>query len=455
MKQPNDRPADVEKICAYYRERSRKDADRKVGVEWERFGVYKDTLANVPYEGNRGYLTILKFLHEKKGWEIEDGDGENIFTLLRGESRTTVEGDGKPEISSAPHASLHSLAAEIRTHAGEIKEISEKLGIAWVPLGLQPFVGEEDIPLVPKKRYRLWDRIFPDHHEWMHTYMKALSGIHINFDYTSEEHLIRKMKTLYRLSPIMAALFANSPFERGSVAECIGMRRRWIFHGAPGQERLSEGMLGDGFTFPSWVLWYVRQRLIIFPFNQDIVVPKGWTFETWMREGYEGRFPTFSDFDQHVKTRWTDFRFRPGYVEYRVIDTLPFPLLMAATAFVKGLTFDPKGCAEVERLTGGWTEETIQTLHHKGCSDGLRSVVGGTTLQTLVLELLAVARENLSRATVLDDAGNNESIFLKPIERFAEQGITPAEDLLAFTNGDPKKILAWVARYETDIFRQN
>jgi len=444
----SDRVSSIADICTYYRERARTEDERKIGVEWERFGVYKDTLDVVPYEGKRGYNAILHFLNKEKGWEIEDADGENIFTLLRGESRTTIEGDGKPEISAAPHASLHDLASEIRVHATEIDEISKKLGIVWIPLGLQPFVGQEDIPLVPKKRYRLWDRIFPDHHEWMHTYMKALSGVHINFDYTSEEHLMRKTKTLYRLSPVMAAMFTNSPFERGKRAPCIGMRRRWIFERSPGQERLPEGVLGDSFTFSSWVSWYARQKLIIFPFNQDIVVPEGWTFETWMKEGYEGRFPTFSDFDQHLKTRWTDFRFRPGYLEYRVIDTLPLPLVMSAAAFVKGLVSDPSGCSAVEELTKTWNEETIQNFHRTGCSSGLRAEAEGVTLQTMAQKLLAVARENLERMNVKNEAEENEAVFLEPIERLVEQGLTPAEDLLAYTAGDPKKIPDWVAAVE-------
>lgn len=444
--QKEDRVRSVRELCTYYRERARDVKDIKIGVEWERFGVYKDTLGVVPYEGERGYLAVLKYLHEKKGWEIEDGDGENIFTLLRGESRTTVEGDGKPEISAAPHASLHDVAAEVRRHAGEIEEISKELGITWIPLGLQPFVGQEDIPLVPKKRYRLWDRIFPTHHEWMHTYMKALSGIHINFDYTSEAHMMRKAKLLTRLSPIMAAMFANSPFEKGKIAECIGMRRRWIFSGGPGQERAPEGIASDAFSLPKWMSWYVNQRLIIFPFNQDIAIPKEWTFRTWMKEGYEGRFPTFADFDQHLKTRWTDIRFRPGYLEYRVIDTLPFSLLMSSAAFVKGLVFDERGCTAVDSLTAGWTEETLRTLHMEGCSAGLRAQVNGVTLQDIAKKLLAVAKKNLRDRQVLNERGEDESVYLAGVEALVKKGLSPAEDLLEFTKGDASKILAWVKK---------
>jgi len=442
--QPNDTVTTVEALCIYYRERARSRADFRIGVEWERFGVYKDTLQVVPYEGARGYLAILKFLHREKGWEVEDGDGENIFTLLRGASRTTVEGDGKPEISASAHASLHDLAEEIRTHAGEIEEISEMLGIAWVPLGLQPFVGQEDIPLVPKKRYRLWDRIFPDHHEWMHTYMKALSGIHINFDYLSEENMIRKTKLLTLLAPVMAAMFTNSPFEKGKAAECIGMRRKLIFSGGPGQERAPEGIISDEFSLPKWMQWYVNQHLIIFPFNQDIVVPKDWTFKTWMKEGFEGRFPTFADFDQHLKTRWTDIRFRPGYLEYRVIDTLPFPLLMAAVAFVKGLVFDPRGCNAVDEATASWSEETVHELHLKGCAEGLRASVGGVSLKDTAGALLAVARKNLEDMRVLNARGEDESVYLTPIETLVAKGLSPAEDMLAFTKGNASKILDWV-----------
>ena len=434
----------ISELLEYYRQHAEHIEDLRIGVEWERFGVYTDTLKVVPYKGNQGYLEILKYLHGEKGWEIEDTEEENIFTLVKGRSRITVEGDGKPEISAAPHASLHDLAAEIINHRDEIEEISRTLGISWIPLGIQPFASVDEISLVPKKRYQLWDRIFKDHREWIHVYMKTLAGLHINFGYVNENNLIRKVQMLMRLSPLMAAMFANSPYEAGKKAKCIGTRREKIFTNGPGQEKLMEGILSKDFSMEKWITWYIDQNLIIFPFDQDIVVPKGWTFKTWMKQGYKGRFPTFLDFDQHLKTRWTDFRFRPAYLEYRVIDTLPFPLLMAATAFMKGLVFDERGCKAVEDITKTWTDTMIHELHIRGCREGLRTDAHGVTFLDIAKELLCISKRNLKEFNFFNDKGEDESIFLGPLERLLEKGFSPAEDLLEFTQGDPKRTLDWI-----------
>ena len=442
----SDRAHNLNEILEFYRQQAENHEDLKTGVEWERFGVYTENQDVVPYLGDKGYLAILKYLHKKKGWEIEDSLDDNIYTLLRGKSRTTVEGDGKPEISASPHKSLHDVWDEIEDHKNEIEEISSKFGITWIPLGLQPFHSHDEIPLVPKPRYELWNRIFNDHHDWMHTYMKALSGIHLNFGYTSEENLIRKVQALYKVSPIIAAMFTNSPFENGKVAPCLGMRRHKLFTNGPGQEQMMHGMLDPDFSLQKWTEWYIDLPLIIFPFDQDIVVPKGWTFRTWMENGWEGRFPTFSDFDQHLKTRWTDIRFRPSYLEFRVFDTLPFPLLMAATAFVKGIVFDRKGWYAMEGITKYWTEEDIIDMHKRGCEKCLNTEIHGRTFQDIALELLEISRSNLQGFARMNKNGQDESIYLDPLERMLKRGVSPAEDLLEFTGGDASKILDWVNR---------
>ncbi len=420
--------------------------DLLMGVEWERFGVYKDSHEGVPYLGEKGYLKVLKYLHQEKGWEIEDADGEYIFTLKRGDSRTTVEGDGKPEISASPHHSLHDVADEIMQHSGEIEEISQKLDIEWIAVGLQPFLRHDQIPLVPKKRYEMWDRIFPDHQDWMHTYMKALSGIHLNFDYVSEKDLICKAQALFRLAPILAAMFANSPFVEGKPGKCLGMRRGKMFQGGFGQEKMMNGILDKDFSLKKWIDWYVDLPVVIFPFDQERAVPKNFTFRKWMTEGYEGKFPTFFDFDQHLKTRWTDIRFRPSYMELRVIDTLPFPLLMSATAFIKGLLFVPDGCKEIADITQGWTEQTITKLHREGCDKGMKAETHGVSILEIARHLFEISQKNLERFHIMNTKGQAEDIYLEPLQRLLQKGISPAEDLLEFSKGDPHKTVEWMKK---------
>jgi glutamate--cysteine ligase len=327
-------------------------------------------------------------LTEEKGWKIEDMEDGHIFTLRRGTARTTVEADGKPEIVSSPHSSLHDVADEIKNHKQEIDEISEQLGISWITVGIQPFSRAEDIPLLPKKRYEMWDHIFPDHHTWMHTYMKALAGTHVNFGYMSEENLIRKTQVLLRLSPLLAAMFANSPYAEGKRTKCWGTRRHKIFTGGPGQEKMMSGILKSDFSLKKWIEWYVDLPVILFQFDQSIEVPKGFTFRTWMKKGYQGRFPTFFDFDQHLKTRWTDIRFRPSYLELRVFDTLPYDLLMASAAFIKGIIFHKSGWEAVENITRTWTEDLIHSLHLQGCKDSLQTNAEGRAFLDIAKELM-------------------------------------------------------------------
>ena len=76
---------------------------RCVGIEWERSGIYRDTLRPVPYTGTQGYLAVLNKLVQEAGWQIvEEEEGCGIIVVRRGEAHVTIEGDGRPELAGSP-----------------------------------------------------------------------------------------------------------------------------------------------------------------------------------------------------------------------------------------------------------------------------------------------------------------------------------------------------------------
>lgn len=427
---------------AYYRAQAENQDELKTGVEWERFGAYTPNQKLVPYTGRKGYAKIMQFLYEKKGWTIEKKQKNRIFGLQRGLSRVALEGDGRPEISAAPFPSLHIVAKEIAQMKSEIDHISDTLGISWVALGLHPFVKPEDIQVIPEKRYQFIIELLQKYESWTETYMRILSGTHLNFGYTNEENLIRKAQVLHRLTPLLSALFATSPFENGKQTGALCTRRKKIFTKAPPQIELPGNLLQKDFSLEKWIAWYAQRNVFIFP-QKLVVPPKNFSFLNWMEKGFEGVFPTIADFDQHVKMCWNDLRLRPSYIEFRAFDTVPYPLLMAATAFTKGLIFDQRGWEAVEKVTKGWTEKTIATLDKQSWKEGLAASVDNFSLLEMGRELLPVAMENLAGFDRLNEENADERIFLEPVERLLEKGISAAQDLLEFSRGDPEKIVAW------------
>ena len=115
-------------IVDYYRQIN-KERELYVGIEWERSGVYRDTLEPVTYEGDKGYLAVLKKLVAEVGWEIIEGHRNHIIELKRGETRVTIEADGRLELAGSPQKNLHDLAREFRLHANEVEEMGNFLNI--------------------------------------------------------------------------------------------------------------------------------------------------------------------------------------------------------------------------------------------------------------------------------------------------------------------------------------
>ena len=433
----------VEQICNYYSAISEKNEDLKTGIEWERFAVTTDDLQVVPYDGDPGYQTVMQFLHQKKGWHIEEEEDGWIFSLLRSTSRITIEGDGRPEISAAAFPSLHVVGREIEQHKREMDHISREEGISWIPMGYHPYASPDEIPIIPKKRYELLNRLFPDHEEWIKNYLRSLSGTHLNFGYTSGENLITKLKVLYLLCPMLSALYACSPFEMGKKTQYQGVRRQKFLVGGPGQEKMTPGLLAEDFSVEDLINWYVDQPIVYIKGYGGDMLPSGMTFRDYMKNGYKDKRATFFDFDQHIKTRWTDVRLRPSYLELRVFDSVPYQHLMASAAFVKGLIFDRHGWWAVQDLTKDWTEEDVTKANLEVCEKGIHTEIKGLSMIDMARQLFSVANNNLKGFDRQNEQGDDERIFLGPLERLIEKEQSVSDQLLEYTEGDSKKIIEW------------
>ncbi len=400
----------------------------KIGIEWERTGIYTHQHhIPVPYTGNTGYREILMGMVQHYGWEIEDEENGNPFTLLRGETRITIEGDGKPEISGAPLCSLLENEKELREIAQEIHSLAHPLGIHFSPQGISPFFHHDEVPLVPKPRYKIWDTIFPEpeRHHWMHRYMKNLSGFHLNVCCSSENDLLQKTECFLRLSPFFCGVFANSPFYEGHVAGVLSARRRAIFTDSFGRESMMKGFFENNFSMERWIEWYLDQDLIIIVRGKkNFLPPRGFSFRKFLQEGFEGENACFDDFDAHVKTCWTDIRFRRGYLEFRALDTVELPDIMGISAFFIGIFTHSNGFSEVQKYTKNLQESDLPALHKNAWENGGKAKWGKLSFFDVIQYFLPMAKEGLRMRE------KGEEIFLLAVEKIIDEQKTPAERLL-------------------------
>ena len=122
-----------------------KTRDRwRVGTEYEKVGIDRNTGQAIPYFGRRGVESILRELIERFGWEPEEQEG-HIIALSRDRAQITLEPGGQIELSGEPCESIHCTYGEFSRHIRELLEVAEPLGIIFLGLGMQPVSRVDEI----------------------------------------------------------------------------------------------------------------------------------------------------------------------------------------------------------------------------------------------------------------------------------------------------------------------
>ena len=444
---PNEAVESTETLVKYYRSINREEK-LYTGIELERSGVYRDSLEPVKYDGENGYLAIFEKLADEVGWEVNERDQDMVYEMQRGETRITTEADGRPELTGSPQINLHDLSREFRLHDNELREIGNVFNIAWLPVGIQPLAPNDDIQYVPKKRYKIFTDL--DETSWMHTWLKRMNGMHVNISYTTEENAMRKAQTAFRIMPVVAAMFANSPFDEGTLTGYLNTRRKIAKDSTLCTQGIPSTILDDDFSYEKWIECYMNIPVIYAKNSEgEPVTPEPkMTFAQWMQRGWEGKKPTIEDFDQHVKTIWSDIRLRPSYLEMRVADSVPYPLAMSCAALYKGLLMDSSNWDAVAELTKDWTYEDVLDADARAWKTGLQTEVHGRTLLTYAQELITLSNEKLHLFERTDAADDDESIYLTPLkEQIFIKEKSPAEELVSLYEGEwdgnLNRILEW------------
>ncbi|MFC3213656.1 glutamate-cysteine ligase family protein [Novosphingobium panipatense] len=97
-----------------------------------------------------------------------------------------------------------------------MKKIGERIGKAYLGLGMWPDKTREELPIMPKGRYDIMLRHMPRVGSMGLDMMLRTCTIQVNLDYSSEADMVQKFRTSLALQPLATALFANSPFTEGS-----------------------------------------------------------------------------------------------------------------------------------------------------------------------------------------------------------------------------------------------
>ncbi len=126
----------------------------RIGTEHEKFGYTQDDLRPLPYEGERGIRALLEGIAREFGWQCVNENGRPIALQKEGAS-VTLEPGGQFELSGRPVKTLHETCHEVHEHLDQVRAVAAPLGIGMLGVGFQPKWRRDDIPWMPKGRYRI------------------------------------------------------------------------------------------------------------------------------------------------------------------------------------------------------------------------------------------------------------------------------------------------------------
>ncbi len=430
---------DQSQLAEYLASGCKPREDWRIGTEHEKFGYCKDTLRPLPYEGPRSILAMLEGLRDRHGWDpVLEGD--KLIGLTKDGANVSLEPGGQLELSGAPLETIHQTCDEVNQHLRDVKDIADEVGVGFIGLGAAPIWSFEDMPRMPKGRYRL----MTDYMDRVGTMGKSMMyrtcTVQVNLDFGSEADMVQKMRVALALQPVATALFANSPFFDGQPNGHTSWRSRVWRDLDSSRTGMLPFVFEEGFGFERWVDYALDVPMYFVYRDGKYIDALGQSFRDFLKgelPALPGEKPTLSDWADHLTTIFPEARVKK-FIEMRGADGGPWRRLCALPAFWVGLMYDQSALDAAWDLCKGFTSAQRDALRIAASEQGLQAKVDNINMHELAREVVEIAERGL-KARGKEGAGGlvpDETHFLNALKESIETGKTPADELLDRYHGE-------------------
>jgi glutamate--cysteine ligase len=429
----------IDQLAEYLASGCKPIEEWRIGTEHEKFGYDKATLKPLPYEGPTSIKAMLEGLRDAYGWNPIH-EGEHIIGLEMKGANISLEPGGQLELSGAPLATIHQTCDEVNEHLREVQHVANQIGAGFIGLGAAPIWSQDDMPMMPKGRYRL----MTDYMDKVGTLGKQMMyrtcTVQVNLDFASEADMVKKFRVGLALQPVATALFANSPFLDGKPNGHKSWRSRIWRDLDPARTGMLPFVFEEGMGFQRYVDYALDVPMYFVYRNGEYVDARGQSFRDFLKgklPALPGEIPTLSDWADHLTTIFPEVRIKK-FMEMRGADGGPWRRICALPAFWVGLLYDDLALDAAWDLVKGWDAETREALRVAASVDGLQGQVGKLHIHQLAENVLDISRGGLRRRARPGFSGMvpDERHFLTALEDTVEDGKTPADELLERYWGD-------------------
>ena len=416
-----------------------------IGVEHEKIGVRGPRLEAVPYHGPDGIRALLDAIARSAGGtQHKHKENGQPIALLSKDASVTLEPGGQLELSGAALRSFADIRGEIEAHLAQVRRDSH--GIAWLATGYRPFGTRDDVPWMPKGRYAAMRSSLGSKGRLALDMMLMTATVQANLDWSDEGDLASKVRAATAVSPIVSAMFANSPLVNGRECGYLDFRYQVWRETDASRCGLLEQMLQPDWGYRRYVEWAIDVPMLFVRNGTEYRDAVGQTFRAWLTSGQlasgEKAQPTLSHWVDHLSTLFPEVRVK-RVLELRGADVVPLPLMLALPVLWVGILYDPGAREAATALTAGWKFSELLQFQADVARRALRARgPGGVSALELGRDLLRVARDGLrgwQKSSGLDESRN-----LDPLSDIVDSGRTYAERALEAyraSGGDPASVL--------------
>ena len=415
----------------------------RLGTEHEIVGVRSqgpDTGSAPPYDGENGIGALLGEI-ALNGWSPVREEG-NTIALVRGDAQVTIEPGGQLELAARPVNHTNEMREDLDGYVLELAGPSRRLGMAWLCVGFRPFGRLDDVPWMPKERYKVMRAYLPAQGKLAHEMMKRTATVQVNIDYSDPDDARDKLRAIFSVTSILTAIFANSPIVDAAESGFQSYRAEVWHHTDPARCGLLDFVFEDGDIFDAYTEWALDVPLF-FVYRDAYRLAGGMTFRQFMAEGFEGQPATLEDWALHLSTLFPEARMKK-FIEVRGCDSGSMEMVLALAPLCRGLFYDRDARRQAIALTASLDMSERRELSHLVARTGLGAKVPGTgqRVADLARELISIAEDGLRRQMP------DELPYLAPARAVVDSGWTQADaliDLWRQTGGNPADIIPRIA----------
>ena len=377
----------MEYVCRYFREGEKNRDEWALGMEFEHFVFDRKTKQRVFYEPT--VRRLLEKIASLSGFQAIYAD-QHILGVHHAAFEISIEPGAQFEISLERSHALRNLKEGYEAALQLLEPVFEEEGLMLLAIGVDPENTINQIPIIPKERYRYMNDYLKERGIYAQSMMRQSCALQVAIDYESERDCGRKMAALTALSPILYTLFDHAPLHDGKEIEHYNLRQEiWRHMDSDRCEWIPEIFLET--PYESYAKWLLDIPLLFVPEIDGQLRAVGTATLDQVLQEAQTPAQAMRYLEHALSIVFPDIRLK-HYLEVRMMDAVPPELAFGAAALLKGLFYDEDNLTWLQEQFADFQEDWVRRGQDAGHDHGLQGFYHGDYIGHWGLRLLERAR---------------------------------------------------------------